>query len=182
MTLLDTAQAVALLLPGEWKAEEALENWSGVFIQSSDGKKLYLQDYNSRLEINGSFDSGLSQYLSYAEAREKTEITVAATRAPEQIAKAIISRLLPPYERMLAKCKEGKARDDEYISRRNAVVNQVLNALPGTRTYPYEVNRVYFPAPYYGNAGCYPDRVHIEIELPPDTAVKMLMWLSGNPG
>jgi hypothetical protein len=182
MTLLDTAQAVAPLLPGEWQAEEAPENWSGVFIQSSDSKKLHLQDYNSRLEINGSFDYGLSQYLPYGDNREKTEITVAISKTPEQIAKAIISRLLPPYERMLAKCKEGKARDDEYISRRNAVVNQVLNALPGTRTYPHEVNRVYFPAPYYGNAGCYPDRVHIEIELPPDTAVKMLMWLSGNPG
>jgi hypothetical protein len=174
MSLFDIAQAVAKLLPGEWTTEDAPENWSGVFINGPENRRLRFEDmhYNNagRLEIRGSFDYSLSQYLPYGKDREKTEITVAATKTPEQIAKAIISRLLPPYERMLARCKEGKARADEYKSKRQAVVNRVMEAMPGARQYPHDDTKLYFDEPH-GHIDCYHDRVHIDITLPPDKSV-----------
>jgi hypothetical protein len=181
MTLLETAKAVAKLLPGEWRIENAQATWEHrIIIQGPGDRMIYVKDFlhnDVRLEISGAYPYALSQYLPYGDDREKTEITVAKTKTPEQIAKAIVSRLLPPYERMLDRCKEGKARADDYQAKKEKIIAMVIKAMPGATRHPHE-DKVYWMVPYSGNATCYQDRVQLNISLPPERAAEVLRGLS----
>jgi hypothetical protein len=184
MTLLELAQEIAKCLPGQWEVLQDPNNWSGVGIKGPKEQQLQIKEpWNNkdRLEIRGSFDYSLSACLPYGKDREKTEITVAKSKTAEQIAHDITKRLLPAYERMLVKCKEGKARDDKYKADKEAVITSVLEAIPGATRHPHE-DTVYWHKPSYGRAICSTDRVQLEISLSPDKAVELLKQLSGNSG
>jgi len=140
----------------------------------------FRQEPSNRLEIRGSFDYGLSQYLPYrGEAREKTDITVSLSKSPEKVAHDITIRLLPPYKRMLAYAQDGKRKDDEYKYHKKNVLKQVIAAIGGdAQMHRHDENIVYGYEPYRFEAKYWVDNdLEIKITLPMDQALKVLEYI-----
>jgi len=173
-------EEIAKQLGSEW----FVEPWSQTFkLTTGDMTLSFSQPYNlqDRLEIRGSFDYGLSQYLPYRgdQAREKTDITVSLSKSPEKIAHDITIRLLPPYKRMLAYAQEHKAKDDEYKYHKKNVLKQVIIAIGGdAQMHRYDENIVYGYEPYRFEAKHWTgDDLEIKITLPMGQALKVLEYI-----
>jgi len=173
-------EEIAKQLGSEW----FVEPWSQTFkLTAGDMTLSFSQPYNlqDRLEIRGSFDYGLSQYLPYRgdQAREKTDITVSLSKSPEKIAHDITIRLLPPYKRMLAYAQEHKAKDDEYKYHKKNVLKQVIIAIGGdAQMHRYDENIVYGYEPYRFEAKHWTgDDLEIKITLPMGQALKVLKYI-----
>lgn len=174
--LIDIASKVASLLDGDWTIDqERLDGgYPGIFLNGPDDKSLHFVipwNNDNRLEISGSFRNGLNQHLPYSGDREKTEITVAKSKAPEQIAKDIERRLMPPYERVLAQTKERKAKADAYEAEKMRALETIRDAMgEGASIKDDDVIRYnsFCRAKYYGGT------IKIEVELPVDKAVEIL--------
>jgi len=173
-------EKIATQLGSDWLISEPS---SGVLKSTTGIMTLaFSQPYNlqGRLEIRGSFDYGLSQFLPYhGEAREKTDITVSLSKSPEKIARDITTRLLPPYKRMLAYAQEQKAKDDEYKYHKKNVLKQVIIAIGGdAQMHRHDENIVYGYEPYRFEAKHWTgDDIDIRITLPIDTATKVLKYI-----
>lgn len=174
--LIDITNKIATLLDGDWAIyKDRLDGiYPGIFLNGPDDKSLHFTtSYNNteRLEINGIFPNDLSQHLKYGMDREKTEITVAKSKTPEQIAKDITKRLMPPYERVLAQAKERKADADFHEGRKKKALELIRDAMgEGASIKDDEVYRhsPFCRARYYGGG------IKIEVELPVDKAVEIL--------
>lgn len=174
--LIDIASKVAVLLDGDWAIDnERLENSPGILLNGPEDKILHFTTpYNNtaRLEINGIFPHDLSQHLSYSVDREKTEITVAKSKTPEQIARDITKRLMPPYERMLAQTRERKADADFHEGRKRKALELLRNAIGEKAIIRQDEVISYDPsccAKYYGDGS-----IKLELILPVDKAVEIL--------
>lgn len=174
--LADLTDKIAILLDGVWATDqERLESgYPGRFLNGPEDKILHFTTpYNNtaRVEINGIFHHDLSQHLPYNMNREKTEITVARSKTPEQIARDIERRLMPPYERVLAQTKDRKAKADAYEAKKMRAIDAIRDAMgSGASIKDGDVIR-YNPfcrARYYGGD------IKIEVELPVDKAVEIL--------
>jgi len=178
-------EEIAKQLGSEW----FVEPWSQTFkLTTGDMTLSFSQPYNlqDRLEIRGSFDYGLSQYLPYRgdQAREKTDITVSLSKSPEKIAHDITIRLLPPYKRMLAYAQEGKRKDDAYKYHKKNVLKQVIIAIGGdAQMHRHDENIVYGYEPYRFEAKHWTgDEIEIKITLPMGQALKVLEYIKLNSG
>ena len=173
-SLIDKANKIGSLLNGSWTIDqERLDGgYPGVFINGPEDKSLQFRirwANTERLEISGSYRNGLNQHLPYD--REKTKITVAKSKTYEQIAKDIERRLMPPYERVLARARELKVKADAYENEKMKALEAVKEAMgEGASIRQDEVIR-YSP---FCRAKCYGNEIKIELELPVDKAVEIL--------
>lgn len=177
------ARKVISLLGGEWAVDRKWlkDTNNGLMLNGPDGRALHFcvgWAAKGRLGISGSFRNGLNQHLPYD--REKTEITVSKDKTPAQIAKDIERRLMPVYERVLARAGEMKARCDEYEKEKSRALERVREAMGGDADVrqgevfgykPYS-----FQAKYYGEG-----QIKFEITLPLAKAVTVLKRLSLAP-
>jgi len=174
--LLKTVKKVSSFLEGKWFIDKEW-NGNGLILNGLDDRSLHFSinwRNKDRLEIGGSYRDGLSQHLPYKS--EKTEITVARNKLPEQIAKDVSRRLMPAYERVLAKAKASKASQDRYESEKAQALERVKEAVGGDtdvrhdEVFGYEPHS--FHAKYYGEG-----QIQFEITLPLAKALKFLRRL-----
>lgn len=180
-TLKRIAEAVAPLLENGWHIDTDHPDERRGISLISEGERRLLFDIgwstNDRLEIYGSFDNGLAQYLPYQSQRPKTEISVAVTKTPEKIAQDIKRRLLPNYEQVLAAAKEYKKRDDDYKATRKQAMEQIKTAIGGDvdflshtqRDELYGYKPYSFEAKYHSN-----DEIEFTLTLPFKKALEVL--------
>lgn len=178
------AEAVAPLLGDDWHLDGSWpEDYNGNKLTGPSERCLHFNigwRTNDRLEIDGHFDNGLSQYLPYREEREKTEITVAVNKAPEKIAQDIKKRLLPPYERMLAIAIERKRREDNYKAKRKEAMERVKNAIGGDVDFTThrDEDALYGYKPYSFDAQYWTGgEIEFKIRLPLETAIEVLRFI-----
>ena len=166
-TLISIAKSICPLLEGEWLINQDLidQNYPGVFITNLAGKQLQFKspwNNEERLEISGSFLDGLNSYLSYHSNREKTEITVAKSKSPEQIARDIRKRLMPAYERVLAQAKKNKIIADKQEAKKQNVLECLKEAMDKATIRD---NKVYQWEPYEISAKYHYSEENIELKL-----------------
>jgi len=145
----ELAEQIALAM--DWELMVDPQPLSDRGIIRKGNKSLYFRlDWRdkSRLNISGSFE-GLSQYLplhGWSE-KDKTEITVFVKKPIEKIVKDIQNRLLPGYERMLAHALEMKAKDDGFLTKKKAELEEIAGLLKEAtiqdeKVYTYEPTRI----------------------------------------
>jgi len=153
----------------------------GTVLLSDGGRGLFFQPiWNSadRVEISGYY-GGLNQFLPYE--REKDKITVSLAKTPERIAMDIEKRLLPAYERMLAKAIENKGRHDRYEAEKREVLETVRDAIGGD-AHVIQDDRVISYRPFHcvakHSSGW---EAKLELGLPLKKAVGVLRMLGKRP-
>lgn len=136
-----------------WKFVEPSEDSYSVYMQNTDGARIYLSlisstgyDKNDRVNVTGWFNIGKAG--AFVEVRDNnvrvyTEITVAASRNPEAIAKDIAKRFLPKYlaafERALAIVEAEKAYELHITNALKLVADAAGITVPKTSEYDREL-------------------------------------------
>lgn len=153
----------------------------GTVLLSDGGRGLFFHPIWSsadRMEISGYY-GGLGQFLPYD--REKTKITVSMAKAPERVARDIEKRLLPAYERMLAKAIESKERHDRYEREKKDVLESVRDAIGGD-AHIIQDDRVISYRPFHCDAEHRSGHdVQLKLTLPLKKAIRVLRMLGRRP-
>jgi len=180
-SLIDIATTLCTLLEGEWyiNQDHSDSGYSGVSIETPGGKALNITiPYNNktRLEIRGSWLDGLSQHTPCN--HESTHITVLQSKTPEQIARDITKRLLPPYERVLAQAREAKAAHDKQEAHKQKVLESLQAVMPNAtirndEVYQYEPHRITVKYCSYSDGD-----VQLELTVPAEKALEILKGLN----
>lgn len=116
----ETWTRTARLEDENWRAEISGPGEQKLFLSNTWGGK-------GRLYISGSFPDGVE--LPYK--AERPSITVAETKNPEQIAKDVVRRLLPPYVTLLAVVLDRKAKAEEFEAGRKRLAAEVAIVVNG---------------------------------------------------
>ena len=131
-----------------------------------------------RMEISGYYGD-LGRFLPYD--REKAEITVSMAKTPERMARDIEKRLLPAYERVLARVMEGKKGYDRYEAEKREVLESVRQAI-GRDAHVIQDDRVVSYRPFHCLVKYRSGKeVVLELTLPLAKAVGILSLLGKRP-
>ncbi|MFH1760317.1 MAG: hypothetical protein ABIA63_04375, partial [bacterium] len=130
----------------------------------------------------GGFVNGLFQHLSYHTDREKTNITVAASKDPRRIAADIEKRLLPGYLRELAKARENKKSADNYAANQRSVLERIQAAVGGASHLPNHTKETLYCSQFHGLTVKYYSGydVQIEMKLPVEMFLKVIEFIKEN--
>ena len=131
-----------------------------------------------RMEIRGYYGD-LGQFLPYD--KEKTEITVSMAKTPERIARDVEKRLLPAYERVLAKAMENKESYEKREAEKRSTLEAVKQAIGGDANVIQD-DRVVSYRPFHCLAKYRSGKeVVLELTLPLVKAVGILSLLGKRP-
>ncbi|WP_327097387.1 hypothetical protein OIE68_00435 [Nocardia vinacea] len=136
MDFLDFTQQVAASLGPMWRAERGYMIRRHLVLKgpADQSRTITHGDDSSRrcdhgrLHIEATYGR-FGRYHYSTEPRHSDLITIAAHRAPADIATAIARRLLPGYQRTLAVCRTRAREDAAVLSARNALLDQLAAIL-----------------------------------------------------
>lgn len=195
----EKVKKVASLLPGTWaflpEYQDHLikENWFHCFKSrlASGNMKIDIEVNNQRPKwdpdrfcVSGEYFSPIPNRIPtvYRSEDKPPFIRVTASKTAEQIARDIIRRFLPDYERVFKAVLERETRE---LFHANAQLNnlQTVGALFGMK--PTEKDKYLYVSNHFPNEKIYVhrieaygnDRVKFEIQAPVDLAIKILKIL-----
>jgi len=107
---------------------------------------------------------------------KRVEITVAASRGPDAIAREIERRVLPEYRKILAGYHAELGEEEEMRRRRDAFAAKILRIAPGaTATHDQSASYADFGQGKNARIGYRADSVNLELRwLPPDVALRII--------
>ena len=111
----DVARHLSLTQAGEWSASwPAREPSWCVSLTREDGARIVLghRDYQHRFDASGGFPTTKGGNYYGPRSENRVSITLADTKAPDQIAKDLARRLLPTYLPQYAQAVAGQQRDN----------------------------------------------------------------------
>jgi hypothetical protein len=162
--------AVAELLPGDWEVVKATDS----FVTLSEGAaKLYLHEFGTspgRVEITVDYPQfGRSSTRPESRRNKPLRATVAISRGPGAVAKAITRRILPEYLPEMEDCValyQKWEQNSKVMDRLLQSVNEVLGNSPNDSLWGNSELKARHTTAQFHLSGTYTGRVAVRIDTP----------------
>ena len=188
----EMGEKIALALGWEWTPAEEQQNPHGFHIDGPEGSGLFLRFRDGRINVSGRWPEHVNQHSFYPSNHGTdvlSDITVSASRSPEQVARDINKRYIPLYFPVFQKKKQERA---DYIARqamRHERANELASLCGGSPPYRHEdkepaAHLSYSESKLYGHMKVgYGGDIHLDIhDVPFDLAKQIVRLLAAARG